>query len=70
MPAHSHPYVDSYWSEAWGGDKSFGNKLVGSNGSDNDNALYTLDRNTSVVGAGWGHNNMPPYYVLVYIMKL
>ena len=25
---------------------------------------------TTNAGAGWGHNNQPPYYVLSYIMKL
>jgi microcystin-dependent protein len=70
MPAHSHPYVDSYWSEHWGNDKSFGNNLIGSKGTDNDNALYTKDRNTSQVGGNKAHNNMPPFYVLAYIMKL
>lgn len=32
----------------------------------NHNHTFT----TSSVGADWGHNNQPPYYVLAYIMKL
>jgi microcystin-dependent protein len=70
MPAHGHPYVDSYFSEAWGNDKSRGNGLPGSGKSDNDNALYTLDRTTSNQGGNQPHNNMPPFYVLAYIIKL
>lgn len=26
--------------------------------------------NTEMRGSGWGHNNMPPFFVLTYIMKL
>ena len=70
IPPHTHPYVDAYWSEHWGNDKSFGNNLIGSKGGDSDNAPYTVNRNTGATGGGWGHNNQPPYYVLSYIMKL
>ncbi len=70
MPAHAHPYVDSYWSEWSGNDKSFGNRLPGANSGDGDNAPLTLDRNTTSTGGNQPHNNMPPFYVLSYIMKL
>ena len=42
------------------------------NGVDNSgNALATLSAfNTSITGGGQPHNNMPPFYVLAYIMKL
>ncbi len=32
------------------------------------NALF--DSDSAPAGAGWNHNNQPPYYVLSYIMKL
>jgi len=71
MPKHNHPYIDAYWSEHWGNDKSHGNTLRGAHGAqDSDNAPYTLKRTTSNTGGNWGHNNQPPYYVLTYIMKL
>ncbi len=71
MPAHSHQHNDSYFSESWGNDTSYGTELAGSGKSDNDNRLYTInDRVTSNTGGSQPHNNMPPYYVLAYIMKL
>ena len=72
MPAHGHGYVDSYFAENNAPDKSFGNNTIpGSKGGfDNDNSLFSGNRNTANAGASWGHNNMPPYYVLAYIMKL
>ena len=33
--------------------------------TENANAVYT-----DYAGSGTAHNNMPPYYVLAYIMKL
>ena len=67
MPAHSHPYVDSYFAEYQGVNKGY----YGSNsGADRDNAPYSVNKNTSVYGGGQPHENMPPYCVLLYIMKL
>jgi microcystin-dependent protein len=37
---------------------------------DYDNWPYEFNRTTSKTGGDEVHNNMPPYYVLAYIMKL
>jgi microcystin-dependent protein len=39
-----------------------------SGGTENYNALY--DSESTAIGGNEPHNNMPPYYVLAYIMKL
>lgn len=73
MPQHVHPYIDTYWAENNGQDRTYPgaqNKLQGANGNDNDNFPLVFNRTTTPAGASWGHNNQPPYYVLSYIMKL
>jgi microcystin-dependent protein len=48
---HSHNYTDSYYSEAWGPDKTLGNALAGSNhGNDYDNATWSATRETLQAG--------------------
>jgi len=68
MPSHNHPYVDSYFAE---NQYKKGNTHYGSRtGKDKDNNLYSLNKNTSSTGNGWGHGISNPYHVLTYIMKL
>lgn len=60
IPPHSHVYTKTTAGSS------------GTEGSKNDRAKppsYT-DTNTSTVGGGKPHENMPPFYALAYIMKL
>jgi microcystin-dependent protein len=76
IPAHSHRVND--WASHDSGNSWHGNvyhrgswytREQNQNGGPEDyNALF--DSDSSGAGSSWGHNNMPPYYVLVYIMKL
>ncbi len=73
MPQHAHGYLDTFWMEHNGWDRTYPGaptKQQGANGNDGDNFPLVYGRATDPVGNGWGHNNMPPYYVLAYIMKL
>lgn len=81
IPAHSHPYFDSFWIENYPffrdnfghnvqQNNNFGGNLFGNGGSyDGDNNVIGYNTNTSNTGGGGSHNNMPPYYALVFIMK-
>ncbi len=77
MPSHMHvsPWGDQFskdkandygWKELGFtiGDYNLNHK--GANSADADNPLV----NTRATGGSKAHNNMPPYYVLTYIMKL
>lgn len=55
MPSHSHGYWDSEGSSR------------GNLNGDNRGSTY---QRTSAEGGSQPHNNMPPFYTLVYIMKL
>jgi hypothetical protein len=61
MPIHTHgvclPKGDKNW------DGGGGNTMWG---GDRCNGKIQSDP----AGSGWGHNNMPPFYTLAYIMKL
>jgi len=76
IPAHSHSYSDVYFAEySWidhpGLDNlEGGNDKVGSNKYDNDNSYLGKNKTTGSSGSGTAHNNMPPFYTLIYIMKL
>ncbi len=73
MPPHAHGYLDTYWMENNGWDRSYSSnptKQQGANGNDGDNYPLVFARTTDLAGGILGHNNMPPYYVLSYIMKL
>lgn len=54
MPAHTHTYS--------------GGPVQGGNGTGNDWQWGT--QNTSSAGGSQPHNNMPPFLVLAYIIKL
>lgn len=58
IPAHSHVYA----YDRWGG----GSERAHNGGSWGNNRSRTDTTNT---GGNQAHNNMPPYYVLAYIMK-
>jgi microcystin-dependent protein len=49
----------------WGYRNQFGTGV-----SDWDNSICTKPAGTGPIGGNLAHNNMPPYYVLAYIMKL
>ena len=69
IPAHSHEYMDSFFSEAWGQVKvpgGWGSRA----GTDRDNKAFQFKRKTFNTGGNIPHNNMPPYFSLYYIMKL
>ncbi len=70
MPRHSHPYDDAYFAEAWGNNGRWQNIPGSKTGTDGDNKPFTGRWDTLETGSSWGHNNMPPYWVLAYIMKL
>ena len=73
IPAHKHGYKNTYWSEnADKGGKDIGKgKHKGAAGStDDDNLDLYHDMDTEKTGKGEAHNNMPPYHVLAFIMKL
>ena len=59
MPAHSHTYT----YDGWGGGSQW------SHGPDAQGWNRSFP-NTSVTGGNQPHNNMPPFFVLAYIMKL
>ena len=61
MPTHSHNYT-TFTGEA--------NFKYGSNERVPTWLAKKNDAVTSNAGSNWGHNNIPPYYVLTYIMKL
>lgn len=65
MPVHSHSVNDAYFAE-----HSWPYNLGGSGDTDWDNGYYTRNINTGNTGGDNSHENMPPYYVLSYIMKL
>lgn len=59
LPPHNHGTFGPA-SNCWKGGSCGGDYLV--SGGNNTQ--------TSDTGRGWGHNNQPPYFVIVYIMKL
>ena len=79
LPAHVHKVNDwADWAGGGGQNNYHGNvyhrgawyarEQDQNGGPENYNALY--DSDSAPAGAGWTHNNQPPYYVLSYIMKL
>ena len=70
IPSHTHRYVDAYYAESNGTDRSHPNVWGSNKGADNDNKPFTLNRTTSATGNGAGLSTQPPYHVLSFIMKL
>lgn len=76
LPSHSHSYTDVYFSEYSGIDKrgldilEDGNDKPGSGKNDYDNTYLGKNKTTGSSGSGTAHNNMPPFYTLIYIIKL
>ena len=76
MPKHTHPvndWADSNTPDQWHGNlwhrKAWYSREQDQNGGqENRNALF--DSTCLATGGSAAHNNMPPYYVLAYIMKL
>ncbi len=63
MPAHTHDVsinLGVIYDDGMGTDD-----VAGTNNSNGSSETFTSDS----VGGGQAHNNMPPYYVLAYIMK-
>ena len=73
LPSHNHSYKDRYYIEhhdAIGNQGEAVGRQYGSQGTDTDNdRLLYKNETTGNNGAGNSHENMPPYYVLTYIMK-
>jgi len=71
LPAHSHPHTHRV--PMGGTNNARGRSCVNNTGHCTDyisSGQTTSSNGGKSVGAGWGHNNQPPYYVLSYIMKL
>lgn len=76
LASHSHPVND--WAKSdtinqWHNNVYHRNQFYireqnQSGDPENHNALY--DSDSKPTGSNEAHNNMPPYYVLAYIMKL
>jgi microcystin-dependent protein len=60
MPKHTHA-LQLYWSGA---------DDAGSDHRELENRIGTQGGNTTATGGNAAHNNMPPYYVLAYIMRV
>jgi microcystin-dependent protein len=67
-PGHTHGYQNTSASEQVSGDGSKGVAL-------NELINHTTSQSTTGItiqetGGGMSHQNMPPYYVLAYIMRI
>lgn len=80
MPSHTHSLKDYYYADAPAEVRTKGasnydtittNNKVGSGKTDNDNSgLLYYSHRTDAAGSGEGHNNMPPYYALNFLIKM
>lgn len=61
MPSHSHSINVKCAGSAKRGSAATGDNYCNSNEN---------NQSTSGSGSGWSHNNVPPFYVLAYLMKL
>jgi microcystin-dependent protein len=67
MPAHNHSYSGTDWPAS--GD--YGSKAEqNQTGSPHDYTRFNVSKTTVSKGGNSAHNNMPPFYVLTYIMKI
>jgi len=62
MPSHDHEFTAVLTGPLSQGDREDGEYLNGAGGP--------TDSHTKFTGENFPHNNMPPYYVLIYIMKV
>ena len=62
MPNHVHKFINLGGYGALPGTQNASTRTFG--------YPYKYDTDTTSIGGGTYHNNMPPYYVLAYIMKL
>ncbi len=61
MPSHSHSTIGS-WGNTW--------YMTYNRDGDHSNERNQGTSNSGSAGGNQPHNNMPPFYVLTYIMKL
>ena len=67
MPSHNHSYSGTDWpASEHGGSRAEQNQ----SGSPHDWTHFNVSKTTGSGGQSHPHNNMPPYYVLTYIMKI
>ncbi|HWQ91778.1 MAG TPA: hypothetical protein VN673_08905, partial [Clostridia bacterium] len=66
VPPHAHPLVVKTvgYSSGW----NDSHEAVGAPSQSKNNGNQTM--NTANAGGGAPHNNMPPYYVLAYLMRV
>jgi microcystin-dependent protein len=73
--SHTHTYVSGAGSN-WGirdgghGSDEIGRQKITNTSSSDGSHSHTITMSNASVGSGLGHNNMPPYYVLAFIMRV
>ena len=70
LPSHSHTYTNSIANNSNRHHEMTPDSDDGDIVIQMDNNFGLPNSNTSTTGETQGHNNMPPYYVVQYIMKL
>lgn len=73
MPIHNHGYIDTFRSGNQNTDNAFATETAADDSFTNqfkatNNSVTGISINNT--GGDQPHNNMPPYFVLAYIMKL
>lgn len=67
LPPHNHSVEDAYFAES---QATTGTYYGSKGGYDKDNMLFTRNITTGQTGDGRAHENRPPFFVLMYIMRL